>query len=270
MRDSTARINGIDIHYRLDGAEDRPLVVLSHSLATSQAMWGLQIPLLARHFRVLAYDMRGHGRTGDPQGAYSLEQLADDVAGLVAHLGYGRVHFVGLSIGGMIGQVLSIRHPRLVERLVLASTMTGATDANGAKMWDERIKLVEAKGVESQIEGTIARWLSAEFIKDAPLTTDWIRGLIRATPLAGYIGCGHAIKAMDIRPADLGNLRLPTLVMAGEHDPGATVAVAETIRSRIQGARLAVITGALHLANVEKPHDFNEVLLGFLTGTHDA
>ncbi len=270
MSDSIARINGIDIRFRLDGAADRPLVVLSHSLATSRDMWGFQLPLLAAHFRVLAYDMRGHGATEASGGAYTLEQLADDVAGLVAHLGYGRVHFVGLSIGGMIGQVLAMRHPRLVDRLVLSSTMTGAADAAGRKTWDERIKVVEANGVESQVDGTLARWLSADFIRQAPQTADWIRGLIRATPVAGYVGCGHAIKGMNIRAGDLGKLRLPTLVVAGENDPGATVAVAETIRSRIQGARLAVIRGGLHLANVEKPHDFNEALLGFLTGARDA
>ena len=271
----TAHINGLDIRYRLEGADDRPLVVLSHSLATSQEMWGFQLPLLARHFRVLAYDMRGHGASGTPDearmdGAYTLEQLADDVAGLVAHLGYGRVHFVGLSIGGMIGQVLALRHPALVERLVLSSTITGATDAAGKKMWDDRIRQVEAQGVASQVDGTIARWLSPDFIDQAPQTTDWIRGLIRANPVAGYVGCGRAIAGMNIRAADLGKLRLPTLVIAGEKDPGATVADAETIRSRIQGARLAVIAGGLHLANVEKPHDFNETLLSFLTGANEA
>lgn len=270
MRETTARINGIDIRYRLEGADDRPLVVLSHSLATSHEMWGFQIPLLARQFRVLAYDMRGHGRSGDPQGAYSLGQLADDVAGLVAHLGYGRVHFVGLSIGGMIGQVLALRHPALVERLALCSTVTGSVGADGQKAWDERIALVAAKGVESQVDGTIARWLSPEFVRQAPLTTQWIRDLIRATPTAGYVGCGHAIKGLNIQAADLGKLRMPTLVVAGEKDPGATVTEAETIRSRIQGARLCVIPGALHLANVEKPHDFNEALLGFLAGTDNA
>ena len=182
----------------------------------------------------------------------------------MAKLGHGRFHFVGLSIGSMIGQVLALRHTKMLNRLVLACAGTGKPNPDGQKMWDDRVAAIAKGGVESQIEGTLARWLSPEFRAAAPLTTGWIADLIRATPAAGYTGAALAIKRMDIPGNELETLRLPTLCIAGEKDPGATVAAVSALRDRIQGARLAVIEGGYHLCNVEKPHDFNEAVLGFL------
>jgi 3-oxoadipate enol-lactonase len=265
---SQIRIDGTLFNYRLDGREDRPLVVLSHSLATSHEMWGYQLPLLARHFRVLSYDMRGHGASEavgqELSGGYTLEMLADDVVNLTAKLGFSRFHFVGLSIGGMIGQVLALRHGKVVDRLVLSSTGTGKASPEARAMWDERLNQVRKSGPASLAEGTLLRWFSADFMKRAPHVIEWIDGQIRATPSEGYIGCGTAIKEMNIAAEALGTLRQPTLVIAGEKDPGAPVAGAETLRSRIQGAQLTVIPDAMHLCNIEKAHPFNEALLGFL------
>jgi 3-oxoadipate enol-lactonase len=266
----TINIEGTQFRYRLDGPEDRPLVVLSHALSVDHTMWGHQLPLLTRHFRVLSYDMRGHGGS-DATGAdlsrgYTLEQLADDIANLTAKLGHSRFHYVGLSIGGMIGQILALRHGRLIDKLVLSCTGTGKPSPEQQKMWEDRIAAVAENGPMSQIEGTLARWFSADFLKAAPSVRGWIAALITATPAAGYIGASHAIRRMDIDPAALAALRHPTLVIAGEKDPGSPVAGAETLRSRIQGAQLAVIPGGYHLCNVEMPHVYNEVLLGFLLG----
>lgn len=264
----SVKLDSTHFHYRLDGPEDRPLVVLSHALSVNHAMWGFQLPLLSRHFRVLSYDMRGHGQTDatgqDLTRGYTLEQMADDVAALVAKLGHGRFHFVGLSIGSMIGQVLALRHRPMLDRLVLACAGTGKPNAEQQKMWDDRVAAIAAGGVGSQVEGTLARWLSPEFRAAAPLTTAWIADLIRATESAGYIGAALAIKRMDIPGAALEKLRLPVLCIAGEKDPGATVAAVSALRDRIQGARLTVIEGGYHLCNVEQPHAFNEAVLGFL------
>jgi 3-oxoadipate enol-lactonase len=262
------RIDGTNFHYRLDGPESAPLVVLSHSLATDHSMWRDQLPPLTEHFRVLSYDMRGHGKTDDTgedlSRGYTLEQLADDVAHLVAKLGHSRFHYVGLSIGGMIGQVLAVRHRQLVRRLVLCCTGTGRPSPEQEKMWEDRLVAVAKDGTAPQVEGTLARWFSPEYLSAAPQVKQWIGDLIRATPRAGYIGAGHAIRRMNIAATELESLRLPALVIAGEMDPGATVAAAETIRSRIQGAQLVVIKGGYHLCNIEKAQDFNAALLGFL------
>jgi 3-oxoadipate enol-lactonase len=269
---SQVRIDGTLFNYRLDGRDDRPLVVLSHALASSHEMWGYQLPLLARHFQVLSYDMRGHGASEaagqELSGGYTLEMLADDVVNLTARLGFGRFHFVGLSVGGMIGQVLALRHAKVLDRLVLSSTGTGKASPEQRAMWDERLNQVRRNGPASLAEGTLLRWFSPDFLKRAPHVAEWIDGLIRGTPAAGYVGTGIAIKEMNIAPEALGTLRLPTLVIAGEKDPGAPVAGAETLRSRIQGAQLTVIPEAMHLCNIEQAHLFNEALLGFLLAGH--
>src|ERR1700748_1694 len=150
------RIEGTSFHYRLDGPENRPLVVLSHALSVSHAMWAFQLPILARHYRVLSYDMRGHGGTGatgeDLTRGYTLEQMADDVVHLVSKLGHSRFHFVGLSIGGMIGQVLALRHRKLLDRLVLCCCGTGKANADQQKMWDDRVAAIMKDGVASQVD----------------------------------------------------------------------------------------------------------------------
>jgi 3-oxoadipate enol-lactonase len=264
----SVKLDHTNFHYRLDGPEDRPLVVLSHALSVSGAMWRYQLPVLTQHFRVLSYDMRGHGQTDatgeDLTRGYTLEQMADDVAELAAKLGHGRFHFVGLSIGSMIGQVLALRHTKMVDRLVLCCAGTGKPNAEQQKMWDDRVAAIAKDGVGSQVEGTLARWLSPEFRAAQRETTQWIADLIRATAPAGYIGAALAIKRMDIPGEALETLRLPVLCIAGEKDPGAPVAAVSALRDRIQGARLTVIEGGYHLCNVEKPDPFNQAVLDFL------
>ena len=229
-------------------------------------MWGLQLPVFARHFRVVAFDMRGHGASTAPAGAYSLDQLADDVVGVADHLGIGRFSFLGLSIGGMIGQNLGFRHGGRLDKLILSSTVTGSVGPEGEKTWAERNRTVLEKGTASQVDGTMARWLSAAFQEKAPVTSQWIRDLIAATDPVGYAGCGEAIKAMRLPPESLAAIKAPTLVIAGEKDPGSTPAEAVKIAAAIPGATSFVVSGGYHLCNIEFPHLFTERCLGFLLG----
>jgi 3-oxoadipate enol-lactonase len=152
----------------------------------------------------------------------------------------------------------------MIDRLVLCCCGTGQANADQQKMWDDRVAAIMKDGAAGQVEGTLARWLSPEFRAAEPQTTSWIADMIRATESSGYIGAALAIKRMDIPAAELETLRLPTLCIAGEKDPGATVQTVGVLRDRIQGARLTVIKGGYHLCNVEKPHAFNEAVLGFL------
>jgi 3-oxoadipate enol-lactonase len=264
----SVKIDDTSFHYRLDGPGDRPLVVLSHALSVNHAMWRLQLPALTEHYRVLSYDMRGHGKTDatgeDLTRGYTLEQMADDVANLVAKLGHSRFHFVGLSIGGMIGQVLALRHRKMIDRLVLCCCGTGKANPDQQKMWDDRVAAIMKDGAAGQVESTLARWLSPEFRAAAPETANWVADMIRGTESSGYIGAALALKRMDISATELETLRLATLCIAGEKDPGAPVQAVRVLRDRIQGARLTVIKGGYHLCNVEKPDDFNEAVLGFL------
>ena len=257
-----ASVNGIDVSYELEGPAAAPVVMLSHSLATTMAMWRPQRPALSREFRLLRYDMRGHGETSAPAGPYSFAMLAGDALGLLDHLKIDRAAFVGLSIGGMIGQYLAIHHPERLSCVALCST-TSAIPQAGREMWDQRIAAVEAGGMDGQVQSTLERWFTAAYRAANPDVMDWIAGMIRGTPVAGFVGCGHAIKSLNLT-AELKRVKVPTLVMPGEKDPGTPPAVSEVIRDAIPGAEYAVIADAAHLANVEQAAAFNDRLLAFL------
>ncbi len=254
--------NGIGVTYELSGLPDAPVVTLSHSLATDLSMWDPQMAELNARFRVLRYDTRGHGGTDAPSGPYSLEQLADDVRALLEALAIERTHFVGISMGGMIGQTLALAHPRLLAGLVLCDTSASLPPEAG-RIWHERIEVALTGGMEAHVEPTISRWFTPGFISASPDAVDPVRAMIRATPVDGYIGCAEAIKRLDLLEhlADIAN---PTLVLVGAEDPGTPLAAAHAIRQRIPGAELVVIEAASHLCNIEQSGAFNRALLGFL------
>ncbi|ANA33759.1 3-oxoadipate enol-lactonase 2 [Ralstonia mannitolilytica] len=255
------RANGIDIHYRIDGA-DGPWVVLAHALGVDHQLWdGIAARLSDRH-RVLRYDARGHGKTTAPHGAYTLFQMADDVAGLLDALSIAQVHFIGLSMGGMVGQILGVRHPQRLLSLTLCDTVC-YTPVSAHAMWDERIGQVEAHGMSGIVEPTIQRWLTTPFREAHPDAVERIRALLRATPPHGYVGACLAIKALDTR-GSLERIACPTLVMTGDQDTGAPVEVAREIASHIPNARLKVMSRAAHLAPIEQDEAFLTALDEFL------
>ena len=245
--------NGIDIHYRTDGT-DGPWVVLAHALGVDHQLWDSIAQRLASRHRVLRYDARGHGKTSAPHGAYTLFQLADDVAGLLDALSIEQAHFVGLSMGGMVGQVLGVRHPHRLLSLTLCDTVS-YTPVSAHAMWDERIGQVEAHGMSGIVEATIQRWLTTPFREAHPDIVERIRSLLRATPPHGYVGTCLAIKALDTR-SSLARIACPTLVITGEQDTGAPVEAAREIASHIPDARLKVISDAAHLAPIEQEEAF--------------
>jgi 3-oxoadipate enol-lactonase len=263
-RSSAMRItaNGIAINYALDGPASAPVVTLSHSLATTLRMWDGQAAALAATYRVLRYDTRGHGGTEAPGGAYSLEQLAEDARALLRALGIVRTHFVGLSMGGMIGQVLGIQSPELLDSLTLCDT-SSRVPPEARPMWDERIRVAEAQGMEPHVEATIGRWFTAPFRERQPEVVDPVRAMIRSTSPAGYAGCCHAIKMLDLTDR-LAAIRTRTLILVGEDDPGTPVAASRTIHERIPGSELVILKSASHLSNIEQAPAFNRALLGFL------
>lgn len=249
----TVHANGIDIHYRTDGT-DGPWVVLAHALGVDHQLWDSIAQRLASRHRVLRYDARGHGKTSAPHGAYTLFQLADDVAGLLDALSIEQAHFVGLSMGGMVGQVLGVRHPHRLLSLTLCDTVS-YTPVSAHAMWDERIGQVEAHGMSGIVEATIQRWLTTPFREAHPDVVERIRSLLRATPPHGYVGTCLAIKALDTR-SPLARIACPTLVITGEQDTGAPVEAAREIASHIPDARLKVISDAAHLAPIEQEEAF--------------
>ncbi len=252
--------NGIDINYAIEG--EGPVVTMGHALGTNLHLWDAQGAALRSRYRVLRFDTRGHGQTSAPPGAYTLEQLADDTAGLLNGLGIKETYYVGLSMGGMIGQVLAMRYPAVVRALVLCDT-TSRYPADAQPVWAERIRTVESKGMEGIVEAMLGRWFTAPFRKRRPDLMDHVGSWLRATPVPGYLGCCHAIAKINVTDR-LKEVRCPALVIVGEEDPGTPVEMAREIHAALPTAELAILRSASHLSNLEQPEEFNRVLLGFL------
>jgi 3-oxoadipate enol-lactonase len=254
--------NGININYRFDGPDNAPVVTMSNSLASNLSMWDPQIPALASRYRVLRYDTRGHGQSDAPPGPYSLDDLTEDVRALWQALGIRQTHFIGLSMGGMIGQMLALKHPQMLRSLVLCDTMS-RVPPDAKPMWDERIHTAETRGMEPHVEPTVARWFTAPFREQRPDVIDHVRTMIRTTPPRGYAGCCHAIAGLNLTDR-LQDITLPTLIIVGEEDPGTPVAASRVIHERIKGSELVILKSASHLSNMEQPEAFNQALTAFL------
>jgi 3-oxoadipate enol-lactonase len=260
---NTATTNGIRLRYEVQG--QGPWLILCHSLATDLSLWDEQLPALIGRFRVLRFDTRGHGGSEAPAGAYDFPMLTADVLGLMDALGVDKAHFVGISLGGMIGQHLALAAPGRLDRLVLVSTTSGYPP-EAAALWAERNRTVAADGLEPLVAPTLERWFTPAYRAAQSAVMDRIAGLIRATPPAGYMGCGAAIATLAVAPltARLGAIACPTLVVAGADDAGTPPAMGRTIAERIPGARFESLASASHLCNVEQAEAFNRLLLGFL------
>lgn len=247
-----------DIFYTLAGPDAAPVLVLSNSLGTTQAMWDAQVPALAAHFRVLRYDTRGHGRSAGPPGPYSVEMLGRDVLALLDGLGLEQVHFCGLSLGGLVGQWVGINAPERINKLVLSNT---AVKIGTAAVWNARIRQVEAEGLGALAEATAGRWFTPKFRQAQPAAVQRVLDLLRSTAPAGYAACCAAVRDADFWQ-DVRRIAAPTYVLAGTEDAVTTVADGEYLETHIPHAHLLPLPAA-HLSNVEAAAAFNGALLRF-------
>jgi 3-oxoadipate enol-lactonase len=254
----TAKVNGTEIHYEMHGKQGSSWLILSHSLACSVRMWDPQVAALKDRYCILNYDMRGHGKSAAPQGPYTLDMLADDVLGLMKELGIKRASYMGLSIGGMIGQTLALKRPELFDKMVLADT-SHAQPPEAIKQWEERIRIAQSQGMKALVPSTMERWFTPPF-RESPAAKK-IAQLIENTPVAGYVGCGQAIMQLNTT-ARLKEIKLPVLAIAGEADPSAPGT--RHIGENVPGAKLVMIPKAAHIANIEQAESFNQALRGFL------
>ncbi|HZE58928.1 MAG TPA: 3-oxoadipate enol-lactonase [Burkholderiales bacterium] len=253
-----AKVNGTELYYEVSGKEGRPWLVLSHSLACTVRMWDPQVAALEERFRILNYDMRGHGASAAPNGAYTLDMLADDVLGLMRELKIERATYVGLSIGGMIGQTLALRPTKHFDKMVLADT-SHTQPPEAIKQWDDRIRTAQTQGMKALVPPTMERWFTPGF-RESP-QAQRIATLIADTPVAGYVGCAQAIMKLNTT-ARLKEIKLPVLAIAGEADPSAPGT--KHIGENVPGAKLVMLKQAAHIANVEQPEKFNQALRDFL------
>lgn len=252
--------NGIDIHYAIEGSG--PVVTLVHSLATDLTLWDDLTAILAKRFSVLRYDARGHGQTSAPDKPYDFAMLVGDLVGLLDALKIERTHFVGLSMGGMLGQHFALAAPQRLDRLAIVSS-TSHVPPEARSLWDERIAVARAQGMQAHVENTLARWFTAPYRAAHPQVMARIGALVAATPVAGFAGWGAAIRTLDVT-AQLKNVRAPTLVVGGADDPGTPPPASAAIAAAIPGARLEIIPDASHQLVIEQAETFTRLLLEFL------
>jgi 3-oxoadipate enol-lactonase len=251
--------DGCRIHVAVDGPESAPALMLSNSLGADLHMWDAQVPAFTRHFRLVRYDRRGHGRSDAPKGPYSMERFGRDVLAVLDALKIKKTHWCGLSMGGMVGMWLGTNAPDRIERLVLSNTSSGFASPAA---WEDRIKLVSEKGVAPLGPLTMERWFTQGFRARHPDTVKAILETFLKTPADGYLGCCYAIRDMDQRES-IRNIAAPTLIIAGRHDQATTVTDAEFMRDRIKDAKLVVLDAA-HLSNIEQTEAYNAAVLEHL------
>lgn len=259
MRVKTATIT---TNYELSGPKTAPAVMLSHALGCNLHLWGPQLAALEGRFRVLRYDTRGHGGSDAPEGAYTLDQLVADALGLLDALAIERVHFVGLSMGGMIAQGFALSHPERLNRLVLCDTSAFMPPV-AQPIIQERIDTARKAGLAALVDSTLARWFTADYLRDKGPGVDLIRGIFLSSSVAGYIGCTEAMRRLNYLD-DLARIQHPTLIVVGEEDPGTPVAASRAMHERIGGSQLVILPSASHLGNIEQAHSFNSALTAFL------
>jgi 3-oxoadipate enol-lactonase len=252
--------DGTRIAYRIDGDAGKPVLVLSNSIGTTLRMWDAQVDGLSAHFRVLRYDFRGHGGSSVPAGAYSLDRLGRDVIELLDALGIERAHFLGLSLGGFVGQWLGVHAPERIDRLVLSNT---SSYLGPAKQFDERIAAVrQAPDMAETAEMFLGNWFPAHMLAAKDPVVEGFRTMLQAIDRQGLAGLFAAVRDADLRRTIVLVSR-PTLVIAGQYDTVTAASHSELIAATVPGAKLVVLP-AVHLSNVEYPAEFMEAVLGFL------
>ena len=249
----------VRLHHQVSGAADRPTVVIGGSVGSTLATWGPQVAALAGEFRVIAYDHRGHGGSPAPAGPYTVDDLALDVLALLDDYQVTRAHVVGLSLGGMVAQLIAARQPHRVDRLVLLCTAAHYPDP---RPWVERAATVRSGGTEAIADVVVDRWLTADYRREHPDQTARLREMLAGIDREGYAGCCEAIAGMDLR-RDLSRIQAPTLVLAGAQDPAVPPEQMRELAAAISGAEFVIVPGA-HVPPLEHPDTVTALLLGHL------
>ena len=261
---TTLTLGDTTLNYCIDGDDAAPPLLMSNSLGTDLAMWSPQLDLLAANFRVIRYDTRGHGASSVPPGPYTVEQLGQDVLGLLDHLQIARTHFCGLSMGGLTGLWLAIHAPQRLDRIVLANT--GARIGT-PELWNSRIDMLrdaaDAGLPDAMCDAVVERWFTRRYRDGSPASVARIRRMLTETRGAGYAANCGAIRDADLRD-QLMLIRVPTLVIAGTHDPSTPPQLGRDIAAAIPQAEYVELDSA-HLSNIEQAGAFNAALLRFLS-----
>jgi 3-oxoadipate enol-lactonase len=250
---------GARIHYRVDGPDGAPPVLMSNALGTTLDMWSAQVERLQSRFRLIRYDTRGHGRSSAPAGEYTLEELGEDAIHVLDAAGVDGAHVCGLSLGGLAAMWIAIFQPSRVRALVVADT---AARIGTTERWVERATKARVEGMSAIADLNMNNWFTAAYREREPGTVARFQRMVAACSPDGYIGCCAALRDADLRES-ISRIRASTLVIAGDQDPSTPVTDAELISQRIPDATLLTL-GAAHLANVEAADSFSRHLETFL------
>jgi 3-oxoadipate enol-lactonase len=252
--------DGTSIAYRIDGRADQPALVLSNSIGTTLHMWDGQVSELTRHFRVIRYDFRGHGASGVPAGAYSIDRFGRDVLELLDSLRIERAHFLGLSLGGLVGQWLGVHAPERIDRLILSNA---SPHLGPAAPWDRAIAAVlAAPDMTATAETFLRNWFPAGMLEAHDPRVEPFRAMLLATPRQGLAGAYAVVRDTDMRRT-IALIQSPTLVIAGEHDTVTAPSHGRALAEAIPGAQLKLLP-TVHLPNVEQPAEFLSAVLEFI------
>jgi 3-oxoadipate enol-lactonase len=237
-------------------------IVMSHALGLDLHMWDELAAHLAAAHPVMRYDHRGHGGSAVPAGPYAMDDLVDDAARLIREWGRGPVVWIGLSMGGMVGQGLAVRYPELVKAVVLANTSSKYPEA-AAAIFAQRVTAVRTGGLAAIVDSVLERYFSAAFRASQPEAVAVARGTVLRSDPVGYAACCQAVGGVNWLDR-LSTVACPTLIIAGALDVGAPVAMSQAMAERIPGAELVVLEEASHLSVAEQPALFEQHLTAFL------
>lgn len=254
--------NGTELNVEIDGPEGAPWVTFSHALANNLTLWDDAVAQLKDRYRILRYDQRGHGKSPAVPGPYTFPELMADAVGLLDALGIERTHWVGLSIGGMIGYGLGIEHPDRLATIVACDSRSDAPP-DYAAYFQHRIDLAHEKGMEGVVEPTIERWFTPETRAKNPPVLDKVRSMIREASPVGHAGCCEALKLLSFG-SRLHEIRVPTLILGGAKDKGAPPDALAEVAGKIPEAEHIVIPDAGHITALENPAAFQNALEDFL------
>jgi 3-oxoadipate enol-lactonase len=258
---STLVVDGVGLNVRVDGPADAPPIVLSNSLGTDLSMWEPQMVSLRERFRVVRYDLRGHGASDVAPGPITIDRLGQDVVDLLDALGIERAHVCGLSVGGLVSTWLAARRPDRVDRAVLGAV---AARIGTRELWKDRAEAVRSGGMVAVADAVLARFFSERFRGERPDVVARVARILAATPPEGYAAACVALRDADLR-REVAGIAAPTLVVVGREDPATPVAEAEWLHARIPGSELVVLEDAGHLCNLEQPERFTDAVVGFLS-----
>ncbi|MEM7249939.1 MAG: alpha/beta fold hydrolase [Pseudomonadota bacterium] len=250
-----------DLFYTLSGPRDAPLVALGHNFAATSEIWAAQLPAL-RDYRVLRWDMRGHGQSALGATPCRFTDVAGDLVAILDELNAPTCHYCGVSMGGMVGQHLALAFPDRVSSLALVNT-TSSYDMAQREAWDQRVDRVNREGVAPLHDELMARWFAPASL-DAKLPGV---GLMSDAYLAfspdGFTACASMIRDMDTTER-LGEITCPTLIVAGALDPATPPVMSEVLREGIDDSRMYVVDNVAHLCQVEAPERLNALYTAFL------